>query len=158
MKIAIQGGHASFHDIAIHEYFDRENLEIVCCDTFKEVCEKVKHNEVEYGFMAIENSIAGSILENYTLIQDYNHFICGEYKLRIVQNIMALPGQKLEGLKEVRSHYMALLQCKQFLDQYPNMVQVKSFDTADSAKAIKSQNLKGEGAIAGKRAAELYDL
>ena len=96
LKIAIQGGQASFHDIAAREYFKDEEIEIIECDTFKQVCVSLEHEEVDFAMMAIENSIAGSILSNYSLIEQYEHFVCGEYKLRIVQNLMALPGQKIE--------------------------------------------------------------
>ena len=158
LKVAIQGGDASFHDIASREFFSDHELSLDSCDTFRGVCEKLENEEVEFALLAIENSIAGSILENYSLIEEYGHFVCGEYKLRIKQNLMALPGQKVEDLTEVNSHYMALLQCKEFFSNYPDIRLVKYVDTADSAKNIAENKLMGIGAIASKRAAELYDL
>lgn len=157
MNIAIQGGKASFHDIAARQFFDKD-ITTLECSTFREVCELVKNGRADFGLMAIENSIAGSILNNYGLLQEYGHFITGEYKLRIKQNLMALPGQRLEDITLVRSHYMALLQCGEFLDQFPRIQVEKSHDTADSAREIREKELKGVGAIAGDYAAELYDL
>ena len=157
LKIAIQGGKASFHDIAAHDFFG-EDITPVCCNTFREVCEHVINKDVDYALMAIENSIVGSILPNYSLIQEYDLHVVGEYKLRIQQNLMALPGQKIEDLRQVKSHYMALGQCQDFLSQYPHIVVEEFYDTADSARDIKERNLVGEGAIAGAYAAELYGL
>ncbi len=158
MKVAIQGGRASFHEIASRKYFEGEPVEVVECRTFEDVCRQVDTEQVEYGMMAIENTIAGSILLNYGLIQKYDLRIVGEIKLRIKQNLMALPGQKLEDIKKVMSHYMALNQCTEFLDQYPVWEREEYYDTADSAKAIKEEDLNGVAAIAGDFAAELYGL
>ena len=138
LKVAIQGGRASFHEIASREYFDKE-IQVVECQTFRNVCERLENEEVDFALMAIENSIAGSILSNYSLIEEFGHFICGEHKIRIRQNLMALPGQELEDIKVVKSHYMALLQCNEFFKDYPGMELVKSVDTADSAKEIKEK-------------------
>jgi prephenate dehydratase len=157
LKIAIQGGKASFHDIAAHELFAKD-IQAVECDTFRKVCVQVAQGTVDYGLMAIENSIAGSILENYSLLKEYGHFVCGEYKLRIKQNLMALPGQKMEDIQVARSHYMALLQCNDFFEQYPHIKLEKYHDTADSAREIRENNQIGIAAIAGERAAKLYDL
>lgn len=158
LNVAIQGGPASFHDIASHEFFDGKELNLHSCNTFRGVFEKLENEDVEFALVAIENSIAGSILENYSLLEEFGHFVCGEYKLRIKQNLMALPGQKIEDLKEVKSHYMALLQCKEYFSSYPTISLVKYVDTADSAKLIRDKKLKGIGAIASFRAAELYGL
>ncbi len=157
MKIAIQGGAASFHDIAARKYFGKD-IETVPCSTFKQVCELLKNKEVEYAAMAIENSIAGSILPNYALIQKYDFHIIGEIQLRIEQNLMALPGTKIQELKKARSHYMALMQCEDFLAQYPHLQMEEYHDTADSAKVIKTNQEKEVGAIASRYAAELYGL
>jgi prephenate dehydratase len=157
MKIAIQGGAASFHDIAARKYFGKD-IETVHCDSFKILCEKLKNNEVDFATMAIENSIAGSILPNYALIQKYDFHITGEIQLRIEQNLMALPGTKIEDLKKARSHYMALMQCEDFLAQYPHLQMEEYHDTADSARDVKLYNQKEVGAIASRYAAELYDL
>lgn len=158
LKVAIQGGKASFHDIATHHFFNGQEIEIYENDTFRNVCAQVADEEVDYALLAIENSIAGTILLNYSLVEEYKLNIIGDYKLRIKQNMMALPGQSLKDIKLVRSHYMALLQCKEFLSQYPEMVIEDAADTADSAKQIRNENLKGVAAIAGERAAELYGL
>lgn len=157
LKIAIQGGAASFHDIAARKYFDEE-VDTIFCDSFKKLCETLKNNEVDYAAMAIENSIAGSILGNYSLIKDYNFHVIGEIQLRIEQNLMALPGVRLGEVKKVRSHYMALLQCGDFLDAHPEFHIEEYHDTADSAKAIRENHEKDVAAIAGRYAAELYGL
>jgi len=157
MKIAIQGGAASFHDIAARKYFGKD-IETVHCSTFKLLCEKLKNNEVDFAAMAIENSIAGSILPNYALIQKYDFRIIGEIQLRIEQNLMALPGSNIQDLKIARSHYMALMQCDDFLSEHPHLQMEEYFDTADSARDIRLHNQKGIGAIASRYAAELYDL
>ncbi|MFN8438493.1 MAG: prephenate dehydratase [Cytophagales bacterium] len=157
MIVAIQGGNASFHDIAARNYFP--NLkETIKCNTFREVFENLKSGKASHALLAIENTIAGSILGNYTLMQEYGFPIVGEVRLRIIMCLMALKGQKIEDLNLVKSHYMALLQCTEFLEQYPNIKVEEFHDTADSAKDIKEKNLFGVGAIAGKYAAELYDL
>jgi prephenate dehydratase len=156
-KIAIQGGKASFHDIAAHEYFPFE-IEIIECSTFELLCEKVAKGEVDYGFMAIENSIAATILLNYQLIQNHELSIVGEHQLRIVQNLMALPGQKLDDIKKVRSHYMALRQCNDFLNTQTQMEIEEYYDTADSAKFLLKEKIRGEAAIASAKAAQLYGL
>ncbi len=158
MKIAIQGGRASFHDIATRKFFTGKEIETIECNSFRAVCEELIEGKVEYALMAIENSIAGSILPNYALMREYHLNIVGEIKLPIKQNLMALPGQTIEDLAKVRSHYMALLQCNEYLSQYPHLEEEQSEDTADSAKAIREGNLKGIGAIAGEYAAEIYDL
>ena len=157
MKIAIQGGPASFHHIAANLYF-KEEVEIKDCPTFEEVCQLVQNDEVDYGLLAIENSIAATILLNYDLIRNYKLKIIGEQKIRIRQNLMALPGQKVEDLHKVMSHYMALIQCGEYLNHYPQIEQEKFHDTADAAKEIRNKNLKGVGAIASDLAAELYGL
>lgn len=156
-KIAIQGGKASFHDIAAHEYF-KEPIEIIECPTFDEVCEKLEFGDADYGFMAIENTIAASILLNYQLIKNYNFHIVGEYSLKIIQNLMALPGQKVDDLHKVRSHYMALRQCTDYLIDHQNIEVEEYYDTADSAKLVAEKQLLGEAAIASKKAAEMYGL
>ncbi|MBY0425413.1 MAG: prephenate dehydratase [Cytophagales bacterium] len=157
MRIAIQGGDASFHDIvAIHQFTSKS--ERVKCPTFKALCESLNSKKSDFAVMAIENTIAGSILPNYVLIKDYGFKIIAEVKLRIVLNLMALPDQKIQQLKKVKSHYMALMQCTEFLAQYPNLSIEEYYDTADAAKDIAQRSLMGEGAIAPKYAAQLYGL
>ncbi|MEY5049253.1 MAG: hypothetical protein RLZZ175_2612 [Bacteroidota bacterium] len=157
MRVAIQGGNASFHDIAARNYFPKIS-KVINCDTFKEVFECLKNDKADVAVLAIENAIAGSILGNYTLMKDYGFPIIGEIKLKIIMNLMALPGQKIEDLKIVRSHYMALMQCAEFLEKYPHIKIEEGVDTADSARDIRAENQVGVGAIAGMYAAELYDL
>lgn len=157
-KIAIQGGYGAFHEIAALHYFGDDNIEIMPRNTFKDLMKSLKKKQVEYGIMAIENSLAGSILPNYTLIKDSNMKIIGEVYLRIRQNLVAIPGQKIEDLREVFSHPMAILQCQQFFDTYPKIRLIESIDTALSAREIHENNMFGTGAIASTLAAEKYGL
>jgi prephenate dehydratase len=156
-RIAVQGWHGSFHDIAARNYF-KADVEIVPCDSFPKLFEKIENDEADFIVMAIENSVAGSILPNYALIRDSDVSVTGEIFLRIQQNLMVLPGQKIEDLKEVHSHPMAIAQSRKFFDQYPDIKLIESVDTASSAKMIQDGHLKGVGAIAGKLAATTYDL
>ena len=157
MKVAIQGIRGSFHHIVAENYFGR-NIELEECMTFSEMPDKVLRDEVDYAVMAIENSIAGAILPNYALIDEGDLRIVGEYYLSIHQNLMALPGQGINDITKVLSHPMALLQCRQFFRQYPNIKLIEDKDTADVAKRIEKEHLKGIGAIASKRACEIYNL
>ena len=157
IKIAIQGGEGSFHDIAARTYFPYLH-ETIKCVTFKDLCEVLQKGDADYAMIAFENTIAGTILSNYSLIQNYGFNIIGEVRLRIVLNFMALPGQTMKDIKVVRSHYMALMQCSDFLLQYPHIHLEEYYDTADAAKDIKEKSELGAAAIAGKRAAELYGL
>ncbi len=156
MRIAIQGYEGCFHQIVAEEYFGRK-VEILPCDTFRKVAEAVKHAEADYGVMAIENSIAGSIIANYQILQDENLQVAGEYYLPIEQNLMVLPGVKLEDIREVESHPMALLQCADYLDEHPWKA-IESDDTALSARHIAEKGLRHTAAIASRRAAELFGL
>lgn len=157
MVIAIQGGKASFHEVAAKEFFNA-SFETIECQTFKEVMLNLENGTADYAMMAIENTIAGSILGNYTLIQNFGFPVIGEIRLRIVMCLMALKGTKIEDLKAVKSHYMALLQCGEFLQQYPHIKIEEYHDTADAAKFIFENNAQGQGAIASKLAAEHYGL
>jgi prephenate dehydratase len=157
-KIAIQGGYGAFHEIAAIKYFGDTQVEIVPRNTFKDLFKALKDGKVDYGITAIENSLAGSILPNYTLLLESDMKVTGEIFLRINQNLVALPGQKIEDIKEVYSHPMAILQCQNFFDDYPNVVLIDSIDTALSAKKIADQKLKGIAAIASNLAAEKYEL
>jgi prephenate dehydratase len=156
-KVSIQGYEGSFHQVAARKFFGKD-VEVITCSNFRDVV-KIASNKKESdgGVMAIENSIAGSILPNYNLLQKSNLTIVGEIYLQIKQNFMALPGVKLEDIKEVHSHTMALQQCYAFLDKYKWKL-VESEDTAYSAKQIRKNKSKHIAAIASKLAAELYDL
>jgi len=157
-RIVIQGGYGAFHEIAALQYFENDTVEILPRDTFKDLMAALKANKADYGIMAIENSLAGSILPNYSLLKDSPMKIIGEVYMRIRQNLVALPGQDISGLKEVFSHPMAILQCQVFFDQYQDIKLIESMDTALSAKKIRDEGLKGVGAIASNLAAEKYDL
>jgi prephenate dehydratase len=157
-KIAIQGGYGAFHEIAAIEYFGDENIEIVPRNTFKDLFKALQEGHVDYGITAIENSLAGSILPNYGLLLESNMKVIGEIYLRIRQNLVALPGQKIEDIKEVYSHPMAILQCQKYFDNYPDIKLIDSIDTALSAKKIADENLTGIAAIASELAAKKYKL
>jgi prephenate dehydratase len=157
MKIAIQGIPGSFHhQVAINQY--GEDTSISNYRTFEEVAKSIYNEVDEVGVMAIENSIAGAILPNYELIDRYGLYILGEYYLPISHNLMSLPGQKISEILEVRSHPMALLQCKIFFQDYPQITLIDDVDTATVAKRIAEERIKGLGAIASKTAAEIYHL
>jgi len=156
-KIGIQGIRGSFHHIAVENYFDKE---IKLCEylSFEDMILSLSKNEIQYALMAIENSTAGSIIPNYALIDEYNINIVGEHYLEISHNLMALKGQSLDDIKEIHSHPMALLQCRDFLKENPSIKLVEEKDTANVAKKISNTKTMGIGAIASKLAAKIYDL
>jgi prephenate dehydratase len=156
MKITIQGEPGSFHEVAARQYFNFDEIEIVPCSTFDLTLSRMINGEAEFAVMAIENARSGSILQNYTLIRESGMKILGEHNLRIVQNLIALPGQTIEDIKEIRTHPIAIAQCMDFLNQHPGITLIESEDTAGSARFISENNLKGVGAIASSHAAELY--
>jgi prephenate dehydratase len=155
--IAIQGYEGSFHQVAAEQFFGKQ-VEVLPCATFRDVV-KIAGNKKESngGIMAIENSIAGSILANYTLLQKSNLRITGEVYLQIRQNLLVNPGVKLEDIREVHSHTMALQQCYDFLDKYKWKL-VETDDTALSAKHVHQHKSKHIAAIASKLAADLFQL
>lgn len=157
LKIAIQGIKGSFHHQVAQQYFG-ESILLEECDSFNEVVRALKTNRSEKAVMAIENSIAGSILPNYALIDKNDLHIIGEYYLDIHMNLMALKGQKMEDIKEVHSHPIALLQCEVFFSQHSHIKLVESIDTAETAHRIQKHNLKGIAAVAAPIAAQMYDL
>ncbi len=157
-RVAIQGVAGSYHDIAAHNYYEGEEIEIIPCNTFREVIESVQRDSSIVGLMAIENTIAGSLLQNHELIRQSGLSITGEYKLRISHSLVALPGTTLEEITEVNSHPIALMQCTKFLDSLPNAKVVEKDDTALSAQWIAENHLKGHAAICGKLAAKIYGL
>lgn len=156
-KIAIQGIKGSFHHQVALNYFD-DTITIDECMSFDSLVESILNENSNFAVMAIENSIAGSIIPNYALIDKNNLKIIGEYYIAVRHNFMSLKGQKLEDITEVHSHPMAILQCKEFFKNYPHIKLVEDKDTAETAKRIHDKQLKGIGAIASKTAAELYDL
>ena len=158
-RIAIQGYPGAFHQIAVNCFHDGNPHEIVAVNTFDELVEMVEDGaDADGGMMAIENTIAGSLLNNYQLLNNSKLHIAGEVFLRIKQNLMALPGKKIEDLKEVHSHPIAIAQCRPFFKQYPFIKLVDTLDTALSAKLIREKGLEETGAIASTLAADLYQM
>jgi prephenate dehydratase len=156
-RITIQGYEGSFHQAAAQQFFGK-NVEVIPCATFRDVVKLAADKKLADGaVMAIENSIAGSILPNYTLLQNSKLVIVGEVYLSIKQNLLVNKGVKLEDIKEVHSHQMALLQCMEYLEKY-NWKLVETEDTALSAKHIHQNKNKHTAAIASKLAAQLYNL
>ena len=157
MKIGIQGTVGSFHYEVAKSLYGLDNDFIECMD-FNDIPIFLKQKKIDKGVMAIENTIAGAILPNYSLIDEYDLHINGEYYLPIQHHLLALPGQKIEEIKEVWSHPMALLQCRKFLRTQPHIKLVEEKDTAEMAKIIQQKKIKGVAAIAGYEAAEIYKL
>ncbi|MEY3057273.1 MAG: hypothetical protein RLZZ614_1818 [Bacteroidota bacterium] len=156
-KVAIQGYEGSFHQVAARHFFGK-NVEVIPCDTFRQVVQLGADAKLSDGaVMAIENSIAGSILPNYNLLQKSKLQVIGEVYLSISQNLLTYPGVKLEDIKEVHSHPMAILQCLDYLEKY-NWKLVESEDTALSAKVVHQNKSKHTAAIASKLAAQMFDL
>lgn len=156
-KIAIQGIAASFHEVAAFTYFG-QSIETIECLTFYDLCESLKNGNSDYAVMAIENSIAGSILPNYFLLQEYHFQIIGEIYLPIHMNLLALPGTKIEQLKTIESHPMAIRQCSEYLHRLNGIEIRESDDTALSARRIAEKKLKGVAAIANEFAAKRFGL
>ena len=157
IRVAIQGIRASFHEEAAFKYFG-ENIHTIECNSFKQTFEALEKKEADYVVMAIENSIAGSILPNYSLLLSYNFPIVGEIYLPIQLHLMALPGVAFENIKYVTSHPIAIRQCIDFFDEYPHLKIVESSDTAACAKRIHDEKLTDTVAIANTLAANLYGL
>jgi len=156
-KIAIQGTEASFHDMAAREYFGSA-IDLVECRTFRQQCRELVADGSDYALMAIENSLVGSILPNYGLLEEFPIEIAGEVYIRIQQHLLALPGQRLADIASVCSHPIALQQCSEFLESQPQIRCIESHDTAASAKEIAANQLQGVAAIAGRLAAERFGL
>ena len=157
LKIAIQGIKGSNHHQVAREYFE-EAVELVECLSFHGLVDRLLSKEADQGVMAVENSIAGSIIPNYALLQHNKLHIIGEHYLSIHHNLMALEGQKISDIREVRSHPMALLQCREYLKTQSHIKMVEDVDTAETARQIQENQLKGIAAIAPVMASELYGL
>ncbi|GLU42574.1 prephenate dehydratase [Allomuricauda sp. NBRC 101325] len=157
LKIAIQGIKGSNHHQVAIDFFG-DDIELMECSSFDAVVDHLLKGTADKGIMAIENSIAGSIIPNYNLVYHNKIHVIGEHYLGIHHNLMVLKGKTLEDVKEVHSHPMALLQCKEFFKDYPYIKLVESADTAETAKQIQEEGLEHIAAIAPKMAAELYDL
>ena len=157
-RVAIQGGEGSFHEIAAREYFRDEELEIVPCSTFRDIFVETRKDFNLIGMMAIENTIAGSLLQNHDLLKMSDVQIAGEHKLRISHSLVALSGMPLGEIKEVMSHPIALMQCEAFLDTLPGVKIVEHEDTALAAKEIRDKQMASTAAICSTLAAEKYGL
>ncbi|HBB01544.1 MAG: prephenate dehydratase [Bacteroidetes bacterium GWD2_45_23] len=157
-RVAIQGGLGAYHEIAAREYFSGEDVEIVPCSSFRDIFTEAEKDPHLVGVMAIENTIAGSLLKNHDLLKIHNLQIAGEHKLRITHSLAALPGQTLADIREVMSHPMALMQCEDFLDTLPGIKVVEHDDTALAARDIQEKALAGTAAICSSLAAEMYGL
>ena len=157
-RVAIQGFTGSFHDIAAHQYFEGEQLQIICCATFEDVFDNLRKDPTAIAMLAIENTIAGSLLHNYELLRDSGATVVGEHKLHITHCICCLPDDDWSTISEVHSHPVALMQCRNFLASHTDMKAVEAEDTAGSAKMIAENGHKGWAAICNAEAARLYGL
>lgn len=156
--VAIQGVAGSFHDIAVRNFFKEQEIKLVPCDSFKELFAVIKKDNSIIGAVAIENTIAGSLLPNHTLLRESGFKIVGEYKLRIEHQLVAMPGQTIKDIEKVYSHPIALMQCEDFLVEHPHLESVESEDTAASARLIAEKKIMGRAAICSRLAAEIYGL
>lgn len=157
-RIAIQGIHGSFHDIAAHQYFESEQTQLICCPTFEGIFESIRQDPTVIGMIAIENTIAGSLLQNYELLRAGETTIVGEHKLHIEHCLCCLPEDDWGTLTEVHSHPVALMQCHNYLATHPTLKAVEAEDTAGSAEYIARHNCKGRAAICHADAAGMYGL
>lgn len=157
-KITIQGVAGCYHDAAAHLYFPGQEISTVECETFPAMFDTLACDASLLGVAAIENTIAGSLLQNHELLRQSNLAVIGELKMRISHVLAALPGQGVDELTEVNSHPMALMQCEQWLRRHPHMKMVERFDTAGSAMEIARDGLRGHAAVCPRLAAELYGL
>ena len=157
LRIAIQGAPGSFHHIAARQHFG-EDIELICCDTFEGVFSAMREDDSVVGLIAIENTIAGSLLHNYELMREHKYTIVGEHKLRIEHCIACLPEEGWGDLREVNSHPVALQQCRNYLNKHPQLKVVEAEDTAGVARRISQNQLSGHAAICHASAAEQYGL
>ena len=160
-RVAIQGYKGCFHEQAARQFYAQSGLvpDILECDTFEDLYRALSEGRADAAVMAIENTVSGGLIHNFELLRKYDRKVKGEVYLRIRQNLMALPGQKIEDIREVRTHYMAINQTRDFFErECPWIKLVESEDTAKSAAEIAEKQLYGIGAVAGELAAELYGL
>lgn len=157
-KVTIQGVAGCYHDAAARDYFAQEDIETVPCDTFAEMFDILASDASVYGILAIENTIAGSLLQNHELLRQSNLRVIGEQKMRISHVLAALPEQTVDDLTEVNSHPIALMQCENYLRRHPNLKMIEKFDTAGAAREIAENHLTGHAAVCGEYAANLYGL
>ena len=160
-RVAIQGYSGCFHEEAARRFYStlgEQDLQIAECDTFDGLYSAIGRGEADAAVMAIENTVSGGLIPNFDLLRKNSQKIKGAVFLRIEQNLMALPGQRLEDIREVRTHYMAINQTREFFKAWPQIRLVESEDTAKSAAQVAREGLKGVGAVASRLAAELYGL
>ncbi len=157
-RIAIQGVPGSFHDIASHQFFQGEQIQLICCPTFEEVFDSMAQDPTTIGMLAIENTIAGSLLHNYELLCASGATVVGEHKLHIEHCICCLPNDSWDTITEVHSHPVALMQCREYLSKHSSLKAVEDEDTAGSAEYIAKHQCKGWAAICHAEAAKLYGL
>lgn len=158
-RVIIQGYAGAFHEIAARKHFRDAQVEIVPALTFEQLVEELEAGEnADVGLMAIENTLAGSLMSNYQLLNKSQLVVTGEVYLRIQQNLMVMPGQRIEDLTEVYSHPIAIAQCREYFRQYPHIHLIEAEDTALSARHLREFPRPGAGAIASTLAAEMYDL
>ena len=160
-RIAIQGIKGCFHEQAAYLFYEKKGLpkpEVVECSSFDDLYRAMDSGQADSAVMAIENTVSGGLLPNFELLRKHDRKIKGEVFLRIKQNLMTLPGQKIEDLREVRSHYMAINQTRPYFADYPSIRLVEYADTATSARDIAAEGVPGVGAIASDLAAEIYGL
>ncbi len=157
-RIAIQGIAGSFHDIAAHQYFEGKQVQTIYCNTFEDVFKNIANDPTIIGCVAIENTIAGSLLHNYELLRNSGTTIVGEHKLHIEHSICCLPEDDWDTITEVHSHPVALMQCRNFLSGHANLKAVEAEDTAGSAEYIKANNCRGWAAICNAQAARMYGM
>lgn len=158
IRVGIQGVAGCFHDVVAHRWFADKNLRTVSFDSFEDMFATLAKEPEMLAAVAIENTIAGALLQNFEYIRKSGRKVIGEYKLRVSHSLCALPGTGIDNLREVRSHYMALLQCTRYLSLHPNLKKVEDFDTAGCAKRIAEYHLEGVAAIAPAYAAKIYGL
>ncbi len=156
-RVAIQGFQASFHETAARQFF-AEEIDLLECANFHQLFSAMKSGKSDFAICAFENALAGSILPNYALLRNSNLEIFGEVYLCIEMNLLALHGQTIENIEEIHSHPMALLQCQEFLENYPSIRLVESSDTGFAAKEIAEKQIKNRAAIASRRAGEVFNL
>ncbi len=161
LRIAIQGVPGCFHDITARRYFEGaepEDIELVCCDTFEQEFDSLRGGGADVALVAIENTIAGSLLHNYELLRESGAVIVGEHKLRIRHSLLCLPDEDWGDLQEVNSHPVALMQCQSFLSRHKELKVVEVSDTAGAAADISRLHLRHHAAICHKDAAQTYGL
>lgn len=156
--VAIQGIAGSYHDIAARKFFEGEELEIMPCSTFRDVILTIRENPYVFGLIAVESAVSGNILQNQNLVRESGLTVIGEYKLHITHSLVALPGTRIEDIKEVNSHPIALMQCSDFLERLSDVKLVEKDDTAGSAREIADKKKSGHAAVCGKWAAQIYGL